>query len=437
MSWVVIVVVLIVFFTAVTSSASQDSEEHQCGKKELQTLVAQSEYSPSRNIFFQGVRYDGKDWVSSDDAHYIGIDTDKRLVIIDHSAFTYGSLLSVELISETRLVSSGGIGRAVVGTAIAGGAGAVVGAATAKQNVVDEPNGVRIYTAIIDCPMIELHTEPSQCREIFAVLNAVIAQKTSSDAIAEPKELIGSADMDTLKERTCSQCGCEVGGNAKFCANCGAMLPPVPKPEPLPKLPASEEPQQSSTDAEVAEKAAQEEQELARQRSDEKTRNFFILIGMVAIIAIFFIVLAVNNSSSSAASSPSPTQTIRQTSDSGKTTYSSYTISDFKNYVETCMKSEPNLKGCYKVQTKGDSLTIWLTFDGMAETMLYEQLAGSTETHDSMDKSIKDLCVTFYDIAVEEGLDDCSVMVALLNDVNTENTLLAYINGIKVSDFLN
>lgn len=197
MTVLLVIIVVIVIIAVAVIQANQDEQEYWSKRRTMEALVKESEYSPQRNIFFRGMKRDGNKWTISTEAHYVGIDRTKRLVIIDQRVFTYGSLVNVELLSGTQIVSSGGVGRAVVGAAIAGSTGAVIGATTAKQNVVNNPNGVRIYTASIGCPAIELHGEPSQCQEVFAVLNAVIAQKTVADNIEEPKSLTAVSQIVT------------------------------------------------------------------------------------------------------------------------------------------------------------------------------------------------------------------------------------------------
>ena len=506
MTALVVIIVIIAVIAVAVNQSNKNDQEYWRKREALEALVKESEYSPQRNIFFRGMRSDGKNWVLSTNAHYVGIDRTKRLVIIDQRVFTYGSIVNVELISGTQIVSSGGVGRAVVGAAIAGSTGAVVGATTAKRNVVNNPNGVRIYTASIACPAIELHGEPSQCQEVFAVLNAVIAQKTVADNIEEPKPLTAVPQVTAHNETN------ELNKTETISETCNQL--PIDKSNAT-EIATAEEPKHEPV---VEESAETIKQTTKRKLSSENIIGLTIvgiLVGLLAIVlvtqglvpskvsaqiketcaseavgvpvadvkvisldksryadgykeanveltvgrtitleeyqqiysAVFARIFHINGKNVQVcklkvvdAKGNNFTKRYESygTAPRGDSVAasSSYTMSDFKSYVETCMKSEPNLKGCYKIQTKGESLTIWLTFDGMAETMLYEQLSGSTKTHDSMDKSIKNLCITFYDIAVENGLDNCSVMVALLNDANTENTLLGYINGIKVSDFL-
>lgn len=140
-----------------------------------------------------------------------------------------------------------------------------------------------------------------------------------------------------------------------------------------------------------------------------------------------------NASNSSITSTPTPSSNSSKPNSGVK---SKYSTSDVADVAKQILDSEEILKNCYEIQTSEDSVIVWLTFDGMAETMTREQLNGSTKTHDSMDKSTKDLCTILCNSAALFELDDCSIMVALLNDVNTENTLIAYIDGMKVSDYL-
>lgn len=118
----------------------------------------------------------------------IAIDPEKCTVIFDMKPVAFKDIIKVELVTEQLQTANtigektGGISRAVVGGALAGGAGAVVGAVTAKDqsttNITtrENPMGVIIYTADISGPTIsyEAKYNPSFCREVYATMLAVI-----------------------------------------------------------------------------------------------------------------------------------------------------------------------------------------------------------------------------------------------------------------------
>lgn len=122
----------------------------------------------------------------------VAIDMQHKVLVINRKVLQFGTLINVELITKESHVNSatsqrdGGVGRAIVGGAIAGGAGAVVGAVTAKQSsttnttVTIQANGVTIYTSDISEPMVTIYGEDSFCREVYATVLAIIAQNHES-----------------------------------------------------------------------------------------------------------------------------------------------------------------------------------------------------------------------------------------------------------------
>lgn len=122
----------------------------------------------------------------------IAVDLQKNVLVINRKVLQFGALINVELITQESHVSTatsqknGGVGRAVVGGAIAGGAGAVVGAVTAKQSsttnttVTIRANGVTIYTSDISEPTVTIKGEDFFCREVYATVLAIIAKNHES-----------------------------------------------------------------------------------------------------------------------------------------------------------------------------------------------------------------------------------------------------------------
>lgn len=133
----------------------------------------------------------------------------------------------------------GVVSRAVVGGIIAGGAGAVIGAATAKESVTVIPGYyyITIYTRNIDHPQITL-SSPSQdfAANVKGSIYAIKEQRSylsrssaSRRAIVEPSARLAlptAPVQETHKpeETWCFYCHKSVSENAASCQNCGKPL---------------------------------------------------------------------------------------------------------------------------------------------------------------------------------------------------------------------
>lgn len=73
-----------------------------------------------------------------------------------YKAISFSSVTGCDLIEDQSTVLSGGVGRAVAGAVIAGGVGAVVGAATRKSNDVTNQMNLQIYTKDVLNPLYEI-----------------------------------------------------------------------------------------------------------------------------------------------------------------------------------------------------------------------------------------------------------------------------------------
>lgn len=119
------------------------------------------------------------------------IDKTNELIIVNARPIPFGDIINVEIVTEeknttvTNSEKSGGIGRAVVGAALAGSVGAVVGATTAKQvgTSITSTNvrysNVKIFVADIDNPLIDLsvYDDKSFCEGVYSTILAIIAQE--------------------------------------------------------------------------------------------------------------------------------------------------------------------------------------------------------------------------------------------------------------------
>lgn len=131
--YVIVMVIFLVQWAMVTSKNDIIRE-----KKEQRIKAELSKYTIDREI------RNGNNIVSLDNKHEI-------LIIRNTSDMTYdiikyGELLSCEILENNSTVMKGGVGRAVVGGIIAGGAGAIVGANTRKSEIMRELT-IRIITS--------------------------------------------------------------------------------------------------------------------------------------------------------------------------------------------------------------------------------------------------------------------------------------------------
>ena len=75
---------------------------------------------------------------------------------LSYRAILFSSLTCCELVEDQTTIFSGGVGRAIVGAAVAGAVGAVVGAATKKSSDVTNQMSIHIYTNNVLDPLYEI-----------------------------------------------------------------------------------------------------------------------------------------------------------------------------------------------------------------------------------------------------------------------------------------
>jgi len=123
------------------------------------------------------------------------IDDEKKFVIFDLKPVPYENIINAELLSReyqtntTTTDKSNGIGRAVAGGIIAGGAGAIVGAATTKGTATTNTStnltytGIRVFLSDVECPLLEISYNNKQfLLDVYSTLLAIIAQNQKGTA---------------------------------------------------------------------------------------------------------------------------------------------------------------------------------------------------------------------------------------------------------------
>ena len=130
---------------------------------------------------------------------YISFDANNKLwkPNMPNVVFGYDDIVSVELLEDGESITKGGLGRAVVGGALFGGAGAIVGGVTGKKKTKKEINELKIKVV----------TRNEMCPEVY--INFLVSGSVKSNSILY-KSYKGAAErtmtefaliMDALNER--------------------------------------------------------------------------------------------------------------------------------------------------------------------------------------------------------------------------------------------
>ena len=204
---------------------------------------------------------------------------------VDGRIIPYEKIISFEVLQNSHQVASGGLGRAVVGGLLFGGAGAVVGAVTGKSTSVEERQSIKVNITL-DNPANPLVTvtmfkkgllsgdgsdAASETQRLVAKLNQVFAARErgvvyagwrgAAEDFAAYREWLEGAErrlaaasakpaLPSVPEAsdfsTCPVCGTHNPADARFCTACGGAIEGVPgnttKAEPAPEPTGCEAP---------------------------------------------------------------------------------------------------------------------------------------------------------------------------------------------------
>lgn len=216
---IVYVIVMVVFLFQWVLVPTKDTIITE--KKEERIKAELSKYTIDREI------RNGNNIVSLDNKH-------ETLIIRNTSDMTYdiikyGELLSCEILENNSTVMKGGVGRAVVGGIIAGGAGAIVGANTRKSEIMKELT-IRIITSnsrkssyVINLQGENLSNEAYNfINEVYAIITNLINQYSKKEkaqvsvnnditeqieklAILKEKKIITEEEFETKKKELLSK----------------------------------------------------------------------------------------------------------------------------------------------------------------------------------------------------------------------------------------
>ncbi|MGL5480093.1 MAG: zinc-ribbon domain-containing protein [Clostridium sp.] len=149
--------------------------------------------------------------------------------------YSFDDIVSYELIEDNDCIVKGGLGRAIVGGALLGGVGAVVGSTTGTKKskkvitklivkiTVNNIENPVVYIDIINKPTqsasIAYTTKFKEAQEIISVLELIVKQYKVKDDNAIKKE--NTIDCDSL---FCRKCGNKMESDSVFCSKCGEKL---------------------------------------------------------------------------------------------------------------------------------------------------------------------------------------------------------------------
>lgn len=145
-----IIVILIVLSVIISISNSNFNKEHRDSEKENSNKwLHENNYNPTVDFSYESMMHDVN-------ARFM-VDESKKTILINYmsnipTAISYKDVIGCEIREDSQV--AGGIGRAVVGGVIAGGAGAIVGATTAKKQI--ESYEIVVLTSSISNPEVNI-----------------------------------------------------------------------------------------------------------------------------------------------------------------------------------------------------------------------------------------------------------------------------------------
>lgn len=130
----------------------------------------------------------------------------------------YESIIECEIIENSNVVNSGGIGRAIVGGLIAGDSGAIVGANTRKSKNIVSSLLIRIVTKEIDEPLYTLELLDYQidtnkqlyanfykqamefANNVYATIQAIIKDNNNTNVVETKQDLNSINGLEQLEK---------------------------------------------------------------------------------------------------------------------------------------------------------------------------------------------------------------------------------------------
>ncbi|HHD2752250.1 TPA: SHOCT domain-containing protein [Clostridium perfringens] len=201
-------------------------KQHKISKCQLTnnlTLKEVKEYidfNPTKNIDkYLLINESEKKWIAP-----LGISNGKK----NPTIYNFSDISSYELIEDDEVIlKSGGLGRALVGGALFGGAGAIIGGITAKRKSKKQINKLYIKITLNDFNnpviIIKIIDKPTSYLLYKSVFN--MAQELLSSIEIMVKSSSNSKQIEKVIEAIyCKKCGNKLDINSVFCNKCGEKL---------------------------------------------------------------------------------------------------------------------------------------------------------------------------------------------------------------------
>lgn len=146
--WIIIIIVVFIILIALGSVFNGiDEENAKNNVNEIEENLKNKNFNTSKRIIFNQI----------DNKKQLRIDTTNKKIAICEifpnkklQILNFTDIIKCEIVEDSNTIIKGGVGRAVVGGAIAGGVGAVVGANTRKSKNVTNSLQIRIVTKDIN-----------------------------------------------------------------------------------------------------------------------------------------------------------------------------------------------------------------------------------------------------------------------------------------------
>ena len=86
------------------------------------------------------------------------------------------------------------------------------------------------------------------------------------------------------------------------------------------------------------------------------------------------------------------------------------------------------------VEGDEESIVISVAKEGLMKDATISKLAGNMDGWHTMKEAMKKYAASMYDLVQARGHKDANVMVYLLNDIDTDRIIVAYMNGYAIFD---
>lgn len=148
--------------------------------KELEIVISKEISYRSNDVFFRFI-------IDIDNNRFVYF----NILLKVYNIIQFNEIIDCNIVENDTMVSEGGVGRALVGGAIAGEAGAIVGAVTRKDKQVLTTSSIRVITSNILNPYVNIQlinnrikaTDPiyertkQTSQEIYSTIRSVIEQQ--------------------------------------------------------------------------------------------------------------------------------------------------------------------------------------------------------------------------------------------------------------------